>query len=110
MLKTKTLDTLISQYYDEQMNESELINYEARIAISKNIRDYTNERCFEYFKITNSINLVKKRAEKNSKNLICKIEIKERKNLFFYFNSIIFKSFNKTLRNLFLNIRRNNSK
>lgn len=108
MLKTKTLDTLISQYYDEEMSENELINYEARIAISKSIRDYTNERCFEYFKISNSIKLVKKRADEKSKNLINKIDIKRKRSLFFYFNPVVLKRINKTLCNLFLNIWRDN--
>lgn len=108
MLKTKTLDTLISQYYDEEMSESELINYEARLAVSKNIREYTNERCFEYFKISNSIKLVKNRANINSEKLINKINFKKKRSLFFYFNSIVFKRINKSLRNVFLNIRRNN--
>lgn len=110
MLKTKTLDALISQYYDDEMNESELMNYEARIAVSRNIREYTNEQCFEFFKISNSIKLAKNRANKKSQSLIDNIKIREQKSLFFYFNSIAFKSINKRLRNLFLNTWRNNTK
>ena len=55
MIKTSTLESTVSQYYDEEMNRSELLNYEARIAVSRCVRDYTNDSCFEFFKISNSI-------------------------------------------------------
>ena len=59
MLRVQTIENIISEYYDEQLPVSELLGYEARLAISKGIRDFTNERCFEYFKISNSIRLAK---------------------------------------------------
>lgn len=109
MLKLETLNTLISQYYDNEMNESELLAYEARIAVSKGIKDYTNEQCFEYFKISNSIKLVKNRAKKRQKN-ICEEKFFKKRGLIFNFNAITSKCFNKHLRNIFLNIKRNDSK
>ena len=105
----ESLDTIISQYYDEEMNDSELLNYEARLANSLYVRDYTNEQCFEYYKITNSIKMVKNRISKKSENFVYKIEIKKKKSVFINIYSIIFKRLNKCFCNFFLNIWRNNS-
>ncbi len=109
MIKTDTLDKIISEYYDEEMNESSLMNYEARIAISKGIRDYTNDICFEYFKISNSIKKVKARSTKNAEAIVESLELKNKQKLF-NFNSVFLKRINKRLRRLFLNFKRHDSK
>ena len=110
MLKEKNLEILVNEYYDNQMNNSELLSYEARMAISKGIREYTNRKCFDNFKISNSIKLVKNRAVSRASKMTDKFEQNIYKtNLFVDFYSVIFKSFNKHLRNAFLHIKRYNS-
>ena len=110
MLKEKTLDELINKYYDREMNDLELINFEARMALSKGIRDYCNRETTENFLISNSIKLtkirLKDRIEKNLEEVLGKINKKP----LIYINPIIFESFNKHLRNAFLYIKRYNSK
>ena len=108
MIKIETLDLIISEYYDEQMNPSNLLEYEARKANSRYINDYSNEICFEYFKITNSIKLTKIRLEQYSKKE-CDMFFNKTKKLF-HTDSFFFKSRNKALSGSFLNISRNNSK
>ncbi len=110
MLKMESLNSLINQYYDEEMSESELLAYEARIANSKCIREYTNEQCFEFFKISNSIKLVKNRAKKLSEKFILNEKFFEKKKSIFDFYAVASERFNKHLSNIFLNIKRNNPK
>ncbi len=64
MLKLDSLDEDISMYYDDEMKPSKLLEYEARMALSDCVRNYTNERCFEYFKISSSISRVNRRLKK----------------------------------------------
>ncbi len=109
MLSIETLDNTISQYYDEEMNYSQLLAFEARIAISRGIRDYANSQCFEFFKITSSIKSVKKRACINSVNLLKTLNKKDRKKLILNFNPVLLKRVNKAFRNFFLNINRHNT-
>ncbi len=106
MLLVEQLEDKISEYYDDEMSENDLFNYEARLAISKEIRDYTYQRCFEYFKISNSIKLTKIRAQDRAKKALN--EINER--LVGNGNSVLFKRVNKFLSNFLLHIKRNNSK
>ncbi len=112
MLKTASLDNIISEYYDEEMKDSSLLNYEARIAVSKGIRDYANDTCFEYFKITNSIKRVKLRTTEKADFIVRdfnkKLRKEKRKSLL-YVNSIFLKRINKRLRNLLLNLNGDNS-
>lgn len=113
MIRTDNLDDTISQYYDNEMNESELLNYEARLALSKGVKDYTNNICFEYYKITNSINKIKFKSEtianKITNNVLNEVILKKEKSLF-YIYSVFLKRFYKRLRSFFLNFLRNNSK
>ena len=108
MLKEEILDTLISQYYDCEMNDYEIINFEARMALSKGIRDYTSRQCYEYFKISNSIKLTKNRAKDKAINMTQRFEAKINSS-FININAVSFKSFYKHLRNSFLNALRHNS-
>lgn len=97
MLKMTSLDETISQYYDEQMNSSELLSYEARMALSDCVRNYTNERCFEYFKITSSMSRVNKKLRNASLleyRLYLKNKIQQRKNKL-TFKKLIKKLFKK---------------
>lgn len=70
MLRVSALDETINLYYDDEINSSELLNLEARIANSDVVKDYTYEKCFEYFKISNSIKLIKSRTDKHAKNVV----------------------------------------
>ena len=108
MINIETLDLVISEYYDEQMNISSLLEYEARKANSKYINDYSNEICFEFFKISNSIKLTKIRLEEHSRLECDKFFNKKRK--LFDLNSSFFKRKNESFRCLFLDIGRYDSK
>ena len=66
MINLETIDLIINEYYDEEMNSSKYLEYEARKANSNYINDYTNEQCFEFFKISNSIKLTKMRLREYS--------------------------------------------
>ena len=109
MLKLTTLDETISKYYDNEMNESELLSYEAKIANSNYIKDYTYQKCFEFYKISNSIINVKSRLNGYSSILCDEIINRNCEKLFFNFYSVLFKRIYKKLRRLSLNILRNNS-
>ena len=108
MIHHDNLDLIINEYYDEEMNSSKLLEYEARQSNSKYINDYTNEQCFEFFKISNSIKLTKNRLAS-----FAQIEFEKfyKKNMkLFYTNPFFFKRFNKSTCGSFLNFGRNNSK
>ena len=104
-----SLDNTISQYYDCEMNDNDLIHFEANLALRNEMLEYTNKKCYEFFKISNSIKLVKMRAFDKSKEIF-DIKNQKRKKLFININTVGFKSFYKHLRNGILNILRNNSK
>ncbi len=110
MISTSTLEDKINEYYDEQMNSSQLISYEARIANSLLIKEYTYQRCFEYYKISNSIKKTKKRLEKKAKETTENVLSQIQNELFFNVNSVFLKRFYEHLSSFFLNIGRNNSK
>ena len=105
MTKEELLDELISKYYDNQMNESEILSFEARIAKSKGIREYANRKCFEYYQITSSIKRVKEKLKLNYKHNLLITDKKSFINIY----TIRFKRFYKHLRYSILNILRNNS-
>ena len=108
MINLEAIDLTINEYYDEEMNSSKYLEYEARKANSSFIKDYTNEQCFEFFKISNSIKLTKMRIkefsntefEKFSKNYLNSVD----------FNSTFFKRRNKGFSCSLLNFNRNNTK
>lgn len=108
MIKLNFLDITVNEYYDEEMNESASISYEARQANSNYIKDYTNEQCFEFFKISNSIKLTKKRLEEHS-NAELDLFLLKNKELFDV-NSSFFKRVYKRISSSLLNFKRNNSK
>lgn len=110
MLTLEELDEITSEYYDNELYENELFNFEAKIATSREIRDYTNERCFEYFKISNSMRLVKIRAKDRAEKMSCLIfeKINSEKSIF-KLNSVLFERFKEIFCGFFLNIRRNDT-
>ena len=101
------LNDLISMYYDYQMNDLERINFEARLATCKRTRRYTDKKCLAYFKISNSIKFVKKRCENDAQKIAD--EFMRKNPSIIYFDAVSFKSFDKHLRNSFLNILGNNT-
>lgn len=109
MHKVDLIDESLSKYYDNEMKESELLSFETKIANSNYIKDYINQKCFEYYKISSSINRTKEKLKLKSSKLTDEIINKNHEKLFFNFYTVIFKRFNKYLRRLSLNILRNNS-
>ena len=110
MLNLNTIDESISKHYDCEMSESELFSHEARMANSCYVSEYAKQKYFDFYKISNSINKVKKSNEKYSALLVDEIINKNKDKLFFNLYSVIFKCFNKKFSCLPLNILRNNSK
>ena len=102
------IDKKISEYYDNQMNDYDLLHFEAKMALRNELSEYTNKKCYEFFKITNSIKLVRNRAYEKSNLLIYEL-IKRPEKSFININAVRFKRFYKHFRNRILNILRNNS-
>ena len=100
------IEEKISKYYDSEMNFEELINFEAKLINSKVISNLVNQRCWEYFKISNSIKLTKLRNKYKADMIVNKLISQD---CLINFNSITSKRFNEHLRRLLLNIRWNNS-
>lgn len=110
MLKLDAIDETISKYYDSEMNISELMSYEARLANSNYVKDYSYQKCFEYYKISSSIKQTKKRVSKYCALLTDELLNKNKDRLFFDFYPVFLKSIYKKLRSLSLNALRDNSK
>ena len=108
MINLETIDLIINEYYDDEMDSSRYLEYEARKANSNFIKDYTNEQCFEFFKISNSIKLTKMRIKEFS-NLEFEKFYKNYLNLI-DFNPAFFKRRNKGFSRPLLNFHRNNTK
>ena len=100
MIDIVDIEENISKYYDEQMNNSELLNFESKMQQSKYLKELVEYRCFEYFKISNSIKLQIYKAKQKELKLP----------LFVDFNSAIPKRLHERLGSLFLGLLRNNSK
>ena len=96
-MQKEFIDEIVSKYYDKEMNTLELMNFEAKMALDDRIKEYSNNKCMDYYRISRSIGLIKHRL------------LKENKKLIFDIDSIISESFNKHLGNRILNILRNNS-
>lgn len=113
MKKLELLDEVIDKYYDQEMTDNELIHFEAKMALSDGIREYCANECYKNFQISNSIKLSTMRCEDRAKRITDNFEKKLSSrftlNVDINFNSVAFKSIYKNLRNIFLNIRRNNS-
>ena len=107
MINLETIDLIINEYYDDEMDSSRYLEYEARKANSNYINDYTNEQCFEFFKISNSIKLTKMRLREYS-NIEFEKFSKKYLNLI-DFNSAIFKRSNKGFCRSLLNFNRHNA-
>ena len=107
-VKEDILDILINQYYDNQMNDYELINFEKQMVLKKDIKEYVENKCDKLFQISKSINCVKNRTIYDCDKLFKKL--KRNNKSFFNIYTIRFKCFYKHLRNRILNILRYNSK
>ncbi len=110
MISTGALENKINEYYDEEMNPSQLLNYEARIANSIMIKEYTYQKCFEFYKISNSIKQVKCKLRNNAERTTQKILVNMQEELFFNRDTVFLKCIYKHLSSFFLYFRRNNSK
>ena len=111
--KTTMLDEKLSEYYDNETNISEMIEFEARMAMSDELRNYYYENLFKNFCISNSIKLTSLRAKEYSNSLVKRIYESleyENKTLFFNIYSVFLKNINKVLCSCMLYIRRNNPK
>ena len=106
------MNKTISTYYDRQMSDLELIHFEANMALSEKLKDRCAKECYDNFLITNSIKLAKMRSAQRAKIMANQFinSKKTNKRLFFGVDiySVIFKSFYKHNRNVFLNVNRNN--
>ena len=104
-----SFDEKISQYYDKEMNSSTLLSYEAKMCSSIYSREYINDKCFEYYKITCSMQHTKNALENKAKKAF-EVYINSKSKVLFNINSVLFKRIKKVLRNGFLNFLRHNSK
>jgi len=105
--KIDYLDEKISKYYDGQMEDSELINFEADMALSGEKKEYIADKCYKYFKISNSIKLTKYRMSNLSK-LQTDTFLSKEGLVLINVNAVGFKSFYKHFRNMFLSFLRYN--
>ena len=57
------MNELISQYYDKELNDSQLLSFEAKLAKSSTMSEYCNNKCETFDKISRSLNLCKNRIK-----------------------------------------------
>ena len=57
------MNEMINWNYDKEMNESELLNFESKLANSNTLNNYRYDKCYLFNKISQSINLVKSRIK-----------------------------------------------
>ncbi len=112
MQKTKAynkeeVNDIISKYYDSEMNDLELINFEAEMALSKSLYKKCADECYKNFKISNSIRLVKIRQDLKAQKAAEEFK-KYYDKSFINSDTGVFKSLYKCLRNIFLNMLRDN--
>lgn len=108
--KIDSIDCQISAYYDNELNISNLMNFEARMLYSDVIHDYVNTKCRENYIISQSIRMVKKRCGKKAEIIANEfIEKLNSKKSVFDFYSAFFKSINKLFSDILLNINRYDS-
>ena len=69
MIELDFLDEQINRYYDKEMNESEIIAFEAKMQSSFGIKSYVDEKCYGNYKISNSINIAKYRAQRTASEI-----------------------------------------
>lgn len=105
MFKTLNFDEYISEYYDNEMTARNLLHFEAKISVMKDFKEYVEKECYENFKISNSIKLVKIRSQNKSSELVEKLYLG---NKLINLNAIFFERINELLRNLFLHFNRHN--
>ena len=109
MLGLESLDEQINTYFDDEIADNELVGLEARMAKSDYVKNYVDEKCFAYFKITNSIKIVKIRSNEVAGRIADDFIENKLNRLFFKFNPVSFKGFNKILSRFLLNVHRNDS-
>ena len=88
MNEIKELEELTSQYYDNQLKASQLVNFEVKLANSESIREFSEKLCYGYFKISNSMKLTKIRARKLSSKALHRITFNKNNN---FFNRLLFR-------------------
>lgn len=104
------LDCKISSYYDNELNISNLMDFEARLLYSDILSEYVNKKCRENYIISQSIRLVKKKFDKKAEEIADDfIKRQKSKRLFLNFNPVFFKSFYKFFSDVLLNFNRHNS-
>ena len=110
MLELDCLDEQISAYYDNELSEIEMLSFEAKLATSRGIKDYTDEKCYEFFKISNSMKIAKIRIKQNANKIFDNTEENRKQKIsLFELYSVFLERFNKFFSGAFLNINRNNS-
>ena len=88
------MNELISQYYDNEFNDSELLNFEAKLAKSKTLNEYCNKNYDLFYKISQSINLVKGRINLCLDKKQPKINFNHKKGIF---NRFVYRFFEEFL-------------
>ncbi|MBQ8848553.1 MAG: hypothetical protein IJ003_06370 [Candidatus Gastranaerophilales bacterium] len=88
MQDIKKLEELTCEYYDNELNNSRLISFEADMANSESIREFSENLCFGYFKISNSMKLTKIRAKSKAGKALRKITFNRNNNLI---NRLLFR-------------------
>ncbi len=109
MLGLDCLDEQINEYYDEELNECDLISFEARMAKSEYVKNYIEEKSFDFLKISNSIKITKIRMKHHAQKIADSFINNKKDSLTVKLYPICFKGFNKTLSSFLLNIHRDNS-
>ena len=108
MLKKITIFEESSEYYDNEMNYTNIFHFEQKCRISEYVNNQREVNCFNFFKISNSMNLTKIRCKNKAKQITNDFfSAKEKKSIDIY--TIFSECFNKILSCSFLNILRNNS-
>lgn len=100
MIDIVDIEENISKYYDNEMKNSELMSFESKMQQSKYLKELVEYRCFEYFKISNSIKIQLFKAKQKVIKLSKLVDI----------NTTVPKSLHERLGGLFLGLLRNNSK
>ena len=108
MLKRLIQNETITKYYDKEMDNYELIAFEAKLAKSKKFRESVNDICFSFYEISKSMRQVKNRLKSKGSEFIQNRE-KEILNSLVNVDSVRFESLDKHLRNGLLDILRHNS-
>ena len=111
MPRSELLDEAVNKYYDHEMSDSELLHFEANMALSNGVREYCMKQCYEYFKMTNSIKLVKMRSATQAGLMMKKFEkmLNSTIKIDIDIYTVFFKGIKESLRNFFLCFKGHNT-